>query len=170
MKNCFSKLPNYLTISRIIFSIFLLLPKSFSLIFYLIYIYCGISDILDGIIARINNNETILGEKLDSIADFIFIIVSMYKILPFISLNNISIILIIIIMIIKLFNASFLYIVNKKLISLHTIPNKITGLLLFIYPLLLKIKLNIYILILIALYSAINEMITINKIRKDKIK
>ena len=48
MKN----IPNYISISRIIMSIALLIPKTFSITFYTIYIYCGLSDMLDGFLAR----------------------------------------------------------------------------------------------------------------------
>ena len=43
---------NYISISRAIMSIILLIPETFSIAFSIIYIYCGISDMLDGFIAR----------------------------------------------------------------------------------------------------------------------
>ena len=52
------------------------------------YIYCGISDILDGFIARKTKNESEIGAKLDSVSDIIFVVVAMIKILPFLNLTN----------------------------------------------------------------------------------
>ena len=66
MKN----LANYISVSRIIMSIMLLITKTFSTTFYIIYIYCGISDMLDGFIARKTKNESKIGAGLDSIATF----------------------------------------------------------------------------------------------------
>ncbi len=44
-------LANYISVSRIIMSIMLAITETFSIAFYIIYIYCGISDMLDGFIA-----------------------------------------------------------------------------------------------------------------------
>ena len=48
---------NYISISRIIMSLILFFTETFSIPFYIIYIYCGISDMLDGFIARKIKNE-----------------------------------------------------------------------------------------------------------------
>ena len=58
MKN----IANYISISRAIMSIMLLIPETFSILFYIIYFYCGISDMLDGYIARIVNTNSIIFE------------------------------------------------------------------------------------------------------------
>lgn len=43
--------------------------------------FCGITDFLDGFIARKNGLETTIGAKLDSLGDFIFFItISVYAI------------------------------------------------------------------------------------------
>ena len=65
MKN----IANYITISRIIMSIALIATNTFSISFYIIYFYCGISDMLDGFIARKSQTESELGVRLDSVAD-----------------------------------------------------------------------------------------------------
>ncbi len=66
---------NYISISRIIMSIILFVTETFSIAFYIVYIYCGISDMLDGFIARKSENESRIGARLDSAADIIFVIV-----------------------------------------------------------------------------------------------
>ncbi|MCG3622412.1 CDP-alcohol phosphatidyltransferase family protein [Clostridioides difficile] len=43
-----------------------------SLPFWICYFWCGISDIFDGLIARKLRQQSGIGAKLDSIADFIF--------------------------------------------------------------------------------------------------
>ena len=130
MKN----LANYISISRIIISIFLLIPETFSIYFYIMYVYCGISDMLDGYIARKSKNESNIGARLDSISDIIFIFVAMIKILLKLSLTNVVIVWIAIIIIIKIINVISSYVYYKRIILLHTIANKITGFILFITP------------------------------------
>lgn len=167
MKN----IANYISISRIIMSIMLLIPKTFSISFYCIYIYCGISDMLDGIIARKLKITSKFGEKIDSISDFIFIIICLIKFIPNLNLSNIIYLWIILIAIIKLINIICGYIYYKKLILLHTLGNKITGFALFIYPLFMqfsKIEIIEIIICVIATFSAIQEghFIRTNKIDK----
>lgn len=137
MKN----IANYISINRIIMSILLFGTKTLMLPFVIIYVYCGLSDMVDGYIARKSKNTSKIGERLDSIADIIFVIISMIKILPVLYLSKVMIIWIIIIALIKIYNIVYTYICYKKLIFLHTIFNKITGLILFIAPLIL-IKIN----------------------------
>lgn len=164
MKN----IPNYISISRIIMSIALLIPKTFSITFYIIYIYCGLSDMLDGFFARKYKITSELGAKIDSIADMIFVFVSVLKIIPFIEISIAIYIWIIIIMLIKIFNIIFGYIKYKKLTVLHSVANKITGFLLFILPLIIEfldIKIITTLICGIAIFSAIQESYYI-KIRK----
>lgn len=115
-------------------SIVLLIPETFAIAFYMIYIYCGISDMIDGFVARKSNNESKKGAILDSVADIIFVFVAMIKILPIINLSKGITIWTVIIALIKITNVSCSYICYKKLVLPHTILNKITGLILFIAP------------------------------------
>ena len=46
-------------------SILLFLTETFSSTFYTIYFYCGISDMLDGYIARKSKNESKIGARLN---------------------------------------------------------------------------------------------------------
>lgn len=125
---------NYISVSRIIMSIILFVTETFSIAFYIIYIYCGISDMLDGFIARKSKNESKIGARLDSTSDIIFVIVAMIKILPVLNLTNRIIIWVVFIVFIKIVNVTCSYIYYKKILLPHTIANKITGFILFIIP------------------------------------
>ena len=57
---------NYISISRVLMSMILLIPETFSFSFNIVYIYCRISDILDGFIARRIKGESEIGNRLDS--------------------------------------------------------------------------------------------------------
>ena len=130
MKN----LANYISVSRAIMSLMLLIPDTFSIAFSIIYIYCGISDMLDGFIARKSKNESKIGARLDSVSDIIFVIVAMIKILPILNLTNRIMIWVVLIVFIKIVNVICSYIYYKKIVLPHTIANKITGFILFIAP------------------------------------
>jgi len=156
MKN----IANYISISRIIMAMVLLLPKTFSKTFYIIYIYCGLSDILDGFLARKYKIISKFGAKIDSVADMLFVGVSLLKILPVIEISIGIYIWIIIIVLIKVFNIILGYIYYKQLTLLHTIGNKITGLVLFVIPLMMNfihIKILEILICSVATFSAIQE-------------
>ena len=73
---------NILTGFRILGSILLLFFPVFSEAFYSIYLLCGFSDMIDGTIARKTNSASEFGAKLDTVADIVFVVVSMIKLLP----------------------------------------------------------------------------------------
>ena len=151
---------NILTGCRIFGSILLLFFPAFSMAFYIIYLFCGFSDMVDGTIARKTNSTSKFGSQLDTIADLIFVMVSLFKLLPTIHIPQWLWIWGGVIAVIKTSNIIWGYVSKKQFISLHTIMNKVTGLLLFLLPLTIPfVELN-YIAITvcsIATLSAIQE-------------
>ena len=127
-------LANILTGCRIFGSILLLFFPAFSLDFYITYLLCGFSDMIDGIIARKTNSTSKFGSQLDTIADLIFVVVSLFKLLPAIHIPQWLWIWGGVIAVIKISNLIWGYVSKKQFISLHTIMNKVTGLLLFLLP------------------------------------
>ena len=73
-------LANIITLFRIVCSIWLLLLPVFSIRFYVVYLFCGFTDMIDGAIARKTHSVTEFGSKLDSVADLIFVVVAFVKI------------------------------------------------------------------------------------------
>jgi len=67
-------LPNVISVSRIVFSVVLLFLEPLSALFYVVYVYCILSDMIDGTIARLLKAESKQGPLLDSIGDFAFVI------------------------------------------------------------------------------------------------
>lgn len=128
-------LANILTGCRIFGSILLLFFPAFSVAFYIIYLFCGFSDMIDGTIARKTNSTSKFGSQLDTIADLIFVVVSLFKLLPVIHIPGWLWIWGGVIAVIKISNIIWGYVSKKQFISLHTIMNKVTGLLLFLLPL-----------------------------------
>ena len=63
-------LTNGITVFRILCSIALLFFPAFSPAFHTVYITAGVSDMVDGWVARRTHTTSKLGAKLDTIADF----------------------------------------------------------------------------------------------------
>ena len=153
-------LANLLTGCRILGSILLLVFPAFSVAFYITYLFCGLSDMIDGTIARKTNSTSKFGSQLDTIADLIFVAASLFKLLPAIHIPGWLWIWGGVIAVIKISNIIWGYVSKKQFISLHTIMNKVTGLLLFLLPLTVSFVELKYIAIAvcsIATLSAIQE-------------
>ena len=125
---------NIITGSRIVLSLPLLLIPLTSAWFCVIYLLCGLSDMIDGTVARRTNSASELGAKLDSVSDFVFMTVALIKFVPHLHIPVWLWIWIGIIAMIKFGNVAWGFVRTKKLISPHTLLNKITGLLLFLLP------------------------------------
>lgn len=154
--------PNYISIGRMIFSLTLIFVKPLSVAFYVIYIICGLSDIIDGFIARKTRTTSILGAKLDSAADMIMIGVVLFLLYPIINPAIEIIIWIILIAIIRLSSMVVALKKYKTFASIHTYGNKITGIILFLFPILFHYIHTLelmYVICVIATISAIEELI-----------
>ena len=132
----------------------------FSSLFYVVYLFCGFTDMIDGAIARKTHSVTEFGSKLDSVADLIFVVVAFVKLLPVISLPNWLCVWIAIIALIKVANILFGWISAKRLAIEHTLMNKITGFVLFLLPLTLsfiELKYSAVVVCTVVTMSAIQE-------------
>ena len=155
------QIANIITSSRILCGICLWFCPVFSVSFYIIYLFCGITDMLDGIIARKTKAVSELGARLDSVADIVFVAVCLAKILPLIHLPVWLWIWITIITTIKIGNVLWVFMRSKRLISIHTVWNKATGFLLFLFPLTLSFIEPMYSSVIVCFFatvSAINEV------------
>lgn len=155
-------IPNVISFSRIIFSLVLIFVKPLSIVFYEIYIICGFSDIMDGFIARKTGTTSRLGAKLDSMADMIMAIVLLLVLYKVVNPTTKVIIWIISIGVIRLVSIAVAMKKYKTFASIHTYGNKITGLVLFIFPILLPYihtTVLMYIVCIVASISAIEELI-----------
>ena len=170
-KHAIKHIANIITGCRILGSVFLLFFPAFSVEFYTIYIICGFSDMIDGTIARKTNSASKFGAKIDTVADLIFVTVSLIKLLPTINIPQWLWIWGSIIAIIKIGNIILGYCSKKQFISLHTIMNKITGLLLFLLPLtfsFVELKYSSIVVCFIATFAAIQEGFYISTNYKNK--
>ena len=126
---------NIITGSRVAFSLPLLFVPLSSAWFYILYLFCGLTDMIDGTIARKMEAVSKFGARLDTVADFVFMFVCSIKMLPLIHIPVWLWVWIIIVALIKIFNIALVFIHKKKLISIHSVLNKTTGFALFLLPL-----------------------------------
>lgn len=149
-------LANILSISRMLLSP-LLLAIPLSDTFFAVYLFCGLTDMVDGTVARKTGSANSDGAKLDSIADFVFFLVCCLKLLPHITLRPI---LWVWIAMITLFRICHMCMAHIYHLSLHTISDKISGFLLFLFPLFMSsININLAAILIcsVATWSIIQE-------------
>ena len=162
---------NLLTGCRILGSIVLMFFPAFSPGFYITYLLCGFSDMIDGTIARKTNSTSSFGSKLDTVADFLFIVAAMLKLLPAIHIPPWLWIWGCVIAVIKISNILLGYVTTKQFVSLHTMMNKATGLLLFLLPLTVSFvewKSIAIAVCSIATLSAVQEGVYVVTVREPK--
>ena len=100
--------------------------------FWVLYAIAGMTDMLDGFLARRWGVESKFGARLDSLADFVFVLAAGYKLFPWLKLPATLWMMIGLIALVKASNAFSVYLVKQRIEFLHTKANKLTGFLLFI--------------------------------------
>jgi len=151
---------NIITGFRILCSIALLFFPVFSPAFYALYIAAGLSDMVDGTVARKTGTVSDFGSKLDTAADFVLVAVCLIKMIPALNIPKWLTIWIAVIALIKVINVVSGYAMHKKLVVAHTVMNKVTGVLLFILPLtitIIDLKYSGAFVSLIATFTAVQE-------------
>ncbi|MBP5251939.1 MAG: CDP-alcohol phosphatidyltransferase family protein [Treponema sp.] len=151
---------NIITSVRILCSIALLFVTPLSKLFYALYLTAGLSDMIDGTVARKTGTESEFGSKLDSTADFMFVTVCLLKLLPVLNIEKWLYVWIALIVLIKAVNIISGLIKYKKIIFVHSVLNKLTGMLTFVLPLTLRFFERRYTLVAvcsIATLAAIQE-------------
>lgn len=125
-------IPNILSASRIALCLPLLLVDAMTMPFWVLYVMAGTTDMLDGFLARRWGLESKFGARLDSWADFMFVLAVGYKLFPCLKLPATLWMMIMLISIVKIINAISSYVVKHRIAFLHTKANKLTGFLLFV--------------------------------------
>ena len=127
-------LPNILSVSRGIAGFTMLLFSVFSPWFWVLYCWGGISDMIDGALARKLGSVNGTGAVIDSLADLVFVICSAILVLPTIDLPLWVWLWIAAIGVIKLVGITIGSCRQRKLAIPHSTTNKLTGILLFCLP------------------------------------
>ena len=125
-------LPNVISVLRIAGSISLLFCNVEGWPFWTLYVLCGLSDLLDGWLARKLNAESKTGAVLDSVADILFVVCCAARLLQVVEIPVWLWIWAGVIVFIKTVNQISALIVCKRFCFPHTWANKLTGILLFL--------------------------------------
>ena len=150
--------PNIITLLRMAGSFGLLLCDVTGAAFWIIYGLCGISDIVDGWLARKLNCATKTGALLDSLADLCFVACCAWKLLPILELPQWLWLWAGVIVVIKVVNQLSALVMHGRCSFPHTLANKVTGFLLFIaVPMTFVSIVPISIVAAIATFAAIQE-------------
>ena len=126
------RIPDLLSMSRIVLCLPLLMVDTMTVPFWTLYLIAGLTDMLDGFLARRWGVESKFGARLDSLADFVFVIAVGYKLFQWLKLPTALWMMIGLIALIKVINAISSFVVKHRIAFLHTKANKLTGFLLFI--------------------------------------
>lgn len=132
-------LPNILTLMRIIGATALLFLAPLEPPFLAVYFLCGVSDILDGFLARRWKGSSHAGALLDSVADFVLVAVLLYVFIPYYNWPGWILIWIASIALIRISALIVCRIRFRKFTFLHTVSNKATGAALLCFPFLLRL-------------------------------
>ena len=171
-------LPNYITALRIAGTIVLLFLDPYTPegnyipAFFIVYTLCGLSDVVDGTIARAMGTTSALGAKLDSAADLSYYAVMAIKIFPvLIEVLPLSVWAIVIAdFAIRIFSYAFVAIKYRRFSSMHTYMNKLTGLAVFTIPYYITTSYAIplaYVGAIIACVASVEELV-LHLVGKDR--
>jgi CDP-diacylglycerol--glycerol-3-phosphate 3-phosphatidyltransferase len=145
-------LANLVTVCRILCGVGMLFCPVFSPSFWGLYLLGGLTDMVDGTIARKTHAVTDFGSKLDSVADLVFIAAACVKLLPVIHLPSWVWCWVILI--------AGMRVRNRTLMLEHTLWNKVSGFLLFLFPLTLSfldVRYSACVICIIATISALYD-------------
>jgi cardiolipin synthase (CMP-forming) len=168
-------MPNVITCLRIILSACLLLMNPDNISFLLIYGTCGLTDVVDGYLARRWKVSSKIGALLDSMADFIFIAVLLVIFIPRFDWNGWMLWWIVIIALIRGLSILIGLVKFHTIAFVHTHGNKVTGLMLFFFPFLFGVSgltVTVIMICAAASISGVEELVitvysnTLNRDRK----
>ena len=124
-----------ITCVRILCGLILLPFPMSSSWFYIFYLVGGLSDVLDGWTARKLGEVSDSGARLDTVADILFFGIVLIKMLCSFTFPLWIIIWVVCIAALRILSIMVGFFSSHKLVSEHSVLNKISGLLLFIIPL-----------------------------------
>lgn len=158
MKN----IANIITSIRIVCAVIIPFVQPLSPLFFVLYICCGVSDMIDGFIARATRSVSKQGALLDSAADIIFVAAVFISLFPVLIIPTWLWIGIGMIALIRIASYTIGFIKYRTFAALHIYSNKLAGGLLFCFPVLyIALGMNIAGALLgsVAVLSALEELV-----------
>ena len=153
-------IPNFVTGVRFVLTAALLFPVVPGTAFAVLYLAAGLTDVLDGWLARHLHAQSTLGARLDSAADLFFVVVALFRL--WLAPGTAVLLWVGGIALLRLGAAAAAKYRFGRFGFLHTMGNKFTGLLLFCYPFslfLTRSQATLYVLCATATLSAAEELL-----------
>ena len=154
-------IPNILSVSRMALSVLLLFLPVPSVWFYVVYAVCGVTDILDGFLARKLRCVTRAGSMLDSVADAVLFICLLTRFLMEIEWKLWVAICVAAIAVLRVASVAVGFIRFKKFMVIHTFANKLAGSVVFLSPIIygiFKSDAAVIIATVIAVLASVEEI------------
>ena len=152
-------------------TVFLFFLPLTSTLFVVIYTFAGITDVLDGWIARKSGKASEFGARLDSISDLFFYSVLLIRLFPILYRTLPGEIWYVVLAIILVRLAAYITAAVKyhRFASIHTWMNKLTGASVFLLPYILLVSSGVgycWAVCMLA-FAASAEELTIHLLRKE---
>lgn len=155
---------NVLSFCRIALLLYIALVYKNAVWFAAIYLFAGITDVMDGAVARKTGTQSEFGARLDSTADLILFFTIVFIMITLAG-EKIRMYLpwVFAIIVIRIMNVGIAVVKYHKIVFIHTYANKISGFLIFLCPLIYtflgKMQLNWLwsVFVLVPLLSAAEE-------------
>ena len=150
-------LPNSITAARMAGTAALLLVRPLTPGFYILYTLTGLTDVLDGWIARRTGTASDFGARMDSAADLLFYAVVLCRLLPILDVRMPPEIWYAVggVLLLRLLGYAVAAVRYRRFAALHTKLNKLTGLCVFSIAYLLDSPALVPVCCLICLLAAI---------------
>lgn len=157
-------LPNAISSVRIACTAWLLFMEPLAPLFMVVYVLTGITDVLDGAIARRYGTTSELGARLDSIADILFYTLILIRIFPvlWVTLPKKIWVMVGAVIVVRLISYGTFALKHHRFASLHTYLNKATGLLVFGVALFIKTPIAVpycWLVCIVGMISSLEELI-----------
>lgn len=159
---------NIITFLRIPLAILMLISVPFSTWFWCFYLCAGFTDMIDGLVARKMHQESAFGAKLDSVADIVFGASLATFVIINIKLPDRLWFFILAIALLRFASYGIGFYKYHTFAALHTYANKITGVLIFMIPLLYYVLGMVTACALVCIVSAVSATEELVIIVKDK--
>lgn len=127
---------NAVTSLRLFGAIAMIFIAPLSVAFYVVYTICGLSDGIDGTIARKMGTSSEFGARLDSVSDILFYAVMFIKLMP-VLIEQMPVWIWYMVgaaLAIRLVAYGVAFLRYNRMAAIHTYLNKVTGALVFLIP------------------------------------
>ena len=148
---------NFVTSFRLFGAIAMIFIEPLSAGFYAVYTICGLSDGIDGTIARKMGTSSEFGARLDSVSDILFYLVMFIKLMPVLWGGLPAWLWFIVgaVLAVRLAAYGIALVKYHRMAAIHTYLNKVTGALVFLVPYMLLLPCEVVLCTITAVIALI---------------